>query len=174
MRNSRLVMGAFLFLSAVPICLIGPARATERVWTTFTSRAGWTLKYPPNWRVGSCNNCSDATAPNVFVSFFDPSTSGMVRIERLKDKPADHDITTWLNHIEQTAVANPRLSEQWVSLAGRRALLVKTHNPDSTESENVYVVDQSKTFFIQAAPIGDATFYSTYKRMLSSFRFATH
>ncbi len=177
MPNRRLLTGlALLFMTSDPMCLPVTAAAAHasKDWPSFTSRAGWTVRYPPNWQVGSCNNCTDPTAPNVFVSFFDPSTSGMVRIERLQDKPVDQGIGAWLNHVGQTAVANPRSSKHWMSLDGRRALTIRTRNPDSTASENVYVVDQSKTFFIQASPVGDEGFYPLYKRMFSSFRFETH
>jgi hypothetical protein len=140
-------------------------------WLTFTNRAGWSIQYSPSWQIGSCNNCTDPTAPNVFVSFFDPLTNGMVMIQRLRDKPVNQSVDLWLNEVKQIAVANPRISEQWISLDGKRALKVITRNPDSTESENVYAAVGSKTFFLQAAPAGNARFYQVYKQMLATFKF---
>ncbi|MGA2273938.1 MAG: hypothetical protein ABSH00_10320 [Bryobacteraceae bacterium] len=141
-------------------------------WTTFTSMAGWTIKYPPAWQVGSCNSCRDPHAADVFVSFFDPATGGTIMIKRLKNKPADQSVARWLNDVKQVAVVNPRVMERWITLDGARALRVETRNPDSTESENIYIVDGSRTFFIQASPIQNMSFYRLYARMLSTLRFA--
>jgi hypothetical protein len=164
-----LVVGlAALFLTCVT------AADDSKGWTTFSNRAGWSIKYPPGWEVGSCNSCTDPTDPHVFVSFFDPSTNGILMIQHLKDKPPDQSLEAWLNHVKQVAVANPRTSEQWISLGGRQALKVKTRDPDGTESENIYVVDGAKTFFLQASPIGNMAFYQLYEQMLSTFRFTKH
>ena len=95
-------------------------------------------------------------------------------IQHLKDKPADRSVEMWLNAVKRIAVANPRVSEQWILLDGIRALKVKTRNPDSTESENIYAVDGVRTFFIHASPVGNIAFYQLYKEMLSSFRFTKH
>ena len=58
-------------------------------WKTFANRAGWSIKYPRDWRVSSCMECPDPTDPDVFVSFYNPSTKGLIMIEHLIDKPAD-------------------------------------------------------------------------------------
>src|SRR5581483_10520244 len=152
MRKDKRRVQSFLPVSFIALSLTCPVVAADasKGWMTFTSRAGWSIKYPPGWQVGSCNSCLDPSDPNVFVTFFDPSTNGMLMIQHLKDKPADQSVEAWLNDVKQVVVANPRMSEQWISLDGVRALKVKTRNPDSTESENIYAVDGSRTFFLQA------------------------
>src|SRR5215471_9464452 len=45
-----------------------PATDTSK-WKMFSSRGGWTLRYPTDWEVSSCNQCDDLTAPNIFVVF---------------------------------------------------------------------------------------------------------
>jgi hypothetical protein len=157
-------------LAAFSLTCIAAAHSSEG-WTTFTNRAGWSIKYPPHWEVGSCKSCRDLTDPRVFVTFLDPSTKGIVMIQHLKDKPANESVDAWLDDVKQV-VANPRTSEEWTSLDGRRALKVSTRNPDGTESENIYAVDGTKTFFLQASPVGDTLFYRLYRQMLSTFRFA--
>jgi len=139
-------------IALVVLAIAGPLRAADvtATWIAFASKSGWTIKYPPKWQVGSCNSCTDPTAPNVPVSFFDPSSRDLVRIEILQNKPGDQTIEGWLHRVAETAVLNPRISEEWTDLDKRRALTVRTRNPDSTQSENIYVVDQSRTVFIQA------------------------
>jgi hypothetical protein len=170
----RSVIGApsliLVGLAALSLSCIVAADASKG-WTTFTNRAGWSIKYPPTWEVGSCNSCADPTDPQVFVSFFDPSTNGILMIQHLKDKPPDEGVDAWLNDVARVAVANRRIGEEWILLDGRRALKVNTRNPDRTESDNIYVVDGEKTFFLQASPIGNAAFYQPCKQMLSTFKF---
>lgn len=141
-------------------------------WTTFTNRAGWSIRHPVNFKVGSCRQCSDPTNPDVFVTFLDPSTSGFVMIEHLLDKPADQSVEKWLDAISRETVANPRASEEWVYLDGAPALKVKNRNPDSTESENVYVVNGSTTFAVRVSNIEVTPFYLLCRQMISTFRFA--
>lgn len=162
-----------LLISFTALCLPCSVRGTEpsKNWVSFSSKAGWCIKYPSNWQIGSCNGCADPTAPRVFVSFFDPTTGGMITIQRLRDKPADQSVEMWLNDVKRIAVANPQISEDWMLLAGTRALKVRTRNPDSTESENIYAVEGSRTFFIQASPLGNTAFCLVYEQVLSSFRF---
>jgi hypothetical protein len=176
MRKDTVGVRSFLLVNFVAFSLTCPVRAADAPngWMTFTNRAGWSIRYPPGWELGSCNSCADPTDANVFVSFFDPSTNGILMIQHLKDKPSNQSVETWLNHVKQVAVANPRISEEWISLEGTRALKVKTRDPDATESENIYAVDGARTFFLQASPIGNMAFYQLYKQMLSTFRFAKH
>jgi hypothetical protein len=126
---SRIVIGArsLALVGLATLCLscIMAADASKG-WTTFTNRAGWSIKYPPSWEVGSCNSCTDPTDPHVFVSFFDPSTNGILMIQHLKDKPPDQGVEDWLNDVARVAVANPRLGEEWILLDGRRALKART------------------------------------------------
>lgn len=140
-------------------------------WATFTSRGGWSIKYPANLTVRSCRQCMDLAGPDVFVTFSAPSTDGLIMIEPLIDKPADQSVERWLNAISQQTVANPRVSEEWIYLDGLQALKVKNRSPDSSESENVYVVNGSKTFAIRASNAQIAPFYMLYRQMLSTFRF---
>src|SRR5881394_2797720 len=108
-------------------------------WKTFANRAGWSIKYPRDWRVSSCRQCPDPTDPDVFVNFFNPSTKELIMIEHLIDKPADQSVEQWLNHVKATTNFNPRVSEEWISLDGTRALKIINRNSDSSESENIYI-----------------------------------
>jgi hypothetical protein len=68
-------------------------------WKTFANRAGWIIKHPRNWQVGSCRSCPDPTDPNVFVTLYNPSTKELIMIEHLIDKPPDQTVEQWLNDI---------------------------------------------------------------------------
>jgi hypothetical protein len=138
-------------------------------WKTFSNRAGWSIKYPPNWKVYSCHSCPDPTDPNVFVAFDNPKTEEIVMIQHFKDKPSDQSIERWLDHIKMATNLNPKVGEEWVTLGGARSLKVVTSNHDSTECENFYVVHGSKTFAVQ---IDRGTpSYQLYQQMLSTFKF---
>jgi hypothetical protein len=55
-------------------------------WKIFSNRAGWTIKYPADWKTASCHSCPDPTAPDVFVDFLPPrdTDSGWVMISHLE------------------------------------------------------------------------------------------
>src|SRR5579871_661611 len=117
-------------------------------WKAFSNRAGWSLKHPSDWKVGSCNNCSDPTDPDVFVSLYHPSNGALMMIEHLIDKPKNQTVRQWLDEVKATANLNPRISEEWITLDGQPALKVITSNPDKTQSENIYVVYGDRTFYV--------------------------
>src|ERR1700676_3968389 len=119
-------------------------------WKTFASRAGWTIKHPGNWQVGSCRQCSDPTDPNVFVTLYNPSTKELIMIEHLIDKPADQTLEQWLDDVKASTVLNPFLREEWISLNGTLALKVFSRNTDSTERKNIYLVHASKNLPLPA------------------------
>lgn len=138
-------------------------------WKTFANKAGWQIKYPDNWQVGSCRQCTDPTDPDVFVSFYNPATKELIMIEHLIDKPSDRTLQQWLDDIKKTTNLNPIASEEWITVAGTRALKVINRNRDATESENIYIVHGSKTFAIRTERSTPS--YKVYERMLSTFRF---
>lgn len=89
--------------------------------------------------MNSCPRCSGPTEPYVFVTFHDFSTGELILIERLMDKPADQTAEKWLDTVKEETVLSPRISEEWISLNGLRALKVRSQNADSGESENIYI-----------------------------------
>jgi len=141
-------------------------------WKSFANRAGWTIRYPPNWQAGSCVQCPDPTDPSVFVTFYNPSTRDLVMIEHLIDKPDNRSEEQWLDDIKRATNLSPQVSEDWITLAGVRALRVINRSVDSTESENIYLLPGSRTFAIRAGR--NVPSYAVYQRMLSTFRFSSH
>ena len=71
--------------------------------------------------------------------------------------------------MKESTNLNPEINEHWGVLGRVKALKVINRSPDSKESESIYVVHGSKTFAIRAER--NAPSYSTYQRMLSTFRF---
>lgn len=138
-------------------------------WKLFASRAGWSIRYPRQWKVSSCHSCTDLTDPNAFVAIENPKADEIVMIDRLVDKPSDQGLEEWLKDVKLTTNLNPKVSEVWITLGNERALMVITRNPDSTECENYYVVHGSKTFAIQIDR--NSATYPVYKRMLNTFKF---
>src|SRR5438105_3122736 len=91
---SRIVL-SFVVCSLLPMSVAQPAPQDSKEldtsqWRTFTSRAGWSIKHPRSWRVGSCNQCSDPADPDVFVTLSQPTGSWkeLMMIENL-NKPAE-------------------------------------------------------------------------------------
>jgi hypothetical protein len=137
-------------------------------WKTFANRAGWSIKYPREWQVGSCVQCSDPTDPDVIVAFLDPATKALVMVQHLKDKPSDQTVDEWLNDVKATVNLSPRISEKWILLDGTRALKVITQGGDSTH-ENIHVVQDSRTFYISFQ--SGTPSESLCRKILSTFRF---
>ena len=140
-------------------------------WKTFGDSADWTIKYPQDWQVSNCTHCSGPTEPYTFVTFHDSSAGELILIERLMDKPADQSLENWLNDVKEKTVMSQRISEEWISLHGARALRVRNHNADAGESENIYVLNGVKTFLLRASDIRNLQFYKRYQQMVSTFGF---
>jgi hypothetical protein len=140
-------------------------------WRTFTNRAGWSIKHPSNWKVGSCRSCPDPTDPGVFVSIYSPSDDELLMVEHLIDKPKAQSVRDWLDDTKTKANLNPRIREEWITVAGEPALRVITRNADSTQSEVVYVVHGVSTFQISFAQNFSSA--EVCRKMLSTFRFTT-
>jgi hypothetical protein len=136
----------FLFL----VCALGQGETSR--WRVFSNRAGWSIKYPADWKIASCHSCSDPTAPNVYVDFFPPgdSDSGWVMVSHLEDRPSSTTLDAWFNDVKQRANQNPRISEQRLTLGDLPALKVRYRNPSGggRETEHVYVISDSQTFSI--------------------------
>jgi hypothetical protein len=176
--NARRFTRCFIASTAFSLASIAqqPSPVDQTVdisqWKTFANRAGWSIKHPNSLEISSCRSCSDPTDPNTFVAFYDPATKELIfRVERLRDKPPDQNVEQWLDDVKKATVLNPLVSEEWIFLNGERALKAINRNPDSTESEHIYVVHGSKTFAIRADR--STPFYPVYQRMLATFRFTT-
>src|SRR5262245_43818736 len=96
-EKSMRVLIVALAMAAMPAASQTPAQSA---WKTFTNRAGWSIQYPAKWKVGSCNNCSDPAAGDVFVTFSDPARpTDRVMIDHLIPKPADKSTSQWLQEM---------------------------------------------------------------------------
>ena len=138
-------------------------------WRRFVNKAGWVVRYPPGWDVGSCGQCTHPTDPNGFVTFYNPSSKELVMIENLMDKPSDQSARRWLDEVSRSTVLNPRVSANWIRLARTQALEVVSRNGDATESENFYLLHGSKTFAIRTPRNSPAR--RLIQQMLSTFEF---
>jgi len=146
---------------------VHPGKSVDEAsgWKTFTSRAGWQIKYPPGWDIGSCVQCTDPAAPDTFVMFSEPATKRVLMIEPLADQPADQNLDDWLRNVGRSTELNPVIREEWIALDGVRALKIVTRSPDNTESENIYLVKRTTTFALRA----DAS--PALRSMISTFKF---
>src|SRR5271169_4329567 len=50
-------------------------------WSTFTSRGGWSIRYPSDLHISSCRQCDDPTAPEVAVALSKSSGQVIVMVE---------------------------------------------------------------------------------------------
>ena len=150
-------------------------------WKLFSNRSGWSIKYSADWRISSCQSCSDPTDPKVFVDFFPPvannSDEGWLQISHVADKPTNKNVDEWLAGLKTTLNLNPILKEEKITINNLPALKVRYRNPyaGSQESEAVYLVSGSQTFTIafsgNKAGVILEKFgnYNVYLQMLSTF-----
>ena len=174
-------MKSLAMTMATSCCLLfvcAPTKGQNHTWKTFTSRGGWTIQYPADWRIGSCQSCPDPHAPGVFVDFFPPSNraDGWVMVEPLQRRPASSSVDAWLAETAAEANQNPHLNEQKLTVAGQPALRVRYQSPNG-EMEEVFVVSGNETFSItfdseaNRAPLEALRNYATFNEMVNSFGF---
>ena len=168
-------------VSAVIILLVIPClSAIGADWKTFASRGGWSISYPADWRIGSCQSCTDPTAEDVFVDFFPPSlktADGWVMVSPLARRPSDISVDAWLAKVSREANLNPHVHEAESKVNGLSALRVRYRSPQG-EMEEIYVVSGSRTFSVSfsADPGSPGTSletlpnYPIYSKMFRSFR----
>jgi len=152
----KTVGAAFIFCSLLGCCFVqaqtrADGRFSPKHWKALKKRDGWTIRYPPSWQLSSCGQCDDPTAPKVPADLFDPATHELIMIERLADKPVNQGTDEWLDDVSRATVLNQRVGEEWMFVDGMRALKVRNRNPDSGESENIYLVNGSNTFAIRTS-----------------------
>jgi len=154
-------------------------------WKVFSNRAGWSIKYPTDWKISSCQSCLDPTDPKVFVDFFPPTTNnsdeGWVQISHVANKPTNKSVDEWLTGLKTTLNLNPILKEEKITINNLPALKVRYRNPyaGGQESETVYLVSGSQTFTVafsgNKAGVILEKFgnHNVYLQMLSTFN-VTH
>ena len=139
-------------------------------WKTFMDRFGWTIEYPATWNASS--SCP-VGCKGEGVIFSNPETHGSVIVSSLADELAGRSIEGRLAELKQTNV-NPQVSEIPISIDHHPSLTVRYMQPE-TEMETTYVVTDSAFFQIQVSSthwkIEQLADYSTYRHMLSSFKF---
>jgi len=169
------VLALLMTFATVVMPAASQTPAQNPAWKTFTNRAGWSIQYPANWRVGSCHSCTDPAEGNVFVTFSNPDrATDSVMIEHLRAKPADKDASQWLQELGKR---NTRTGTEELLIDGMPALKVRNRNLTGRESESVYVIRDSATFEITiyddnvGERIQDMSIYPIYQHMLSTFRF---
>jgi hypothetical protein len=172
-----------LALSGLSIPLQAAQSQSFAKWKTFSNRAGWSVRYPASWKISSCMNCPDPTAPDVFVDFFSPKFGdhfGLVMIQHLASKPARMSVDAWFADVKQTADQNPIIEEHRFSLNHLPALKVRYRNPSygGSEIDTVYVLAGSQTFEISFSGdkpdqrlVEKLKNYPTYLKMVESFKF---
>jgi hypothetical protein len=166
---------AIVAAATAPITL-----SAQSLWNIFSNRSGWSVNYPKDWTIASCQSCPDPTAPKVFVNFYPPKNveGGSVTVESLGDRPSNMAVDEWLNELKKTANQNPQLKEERFTLNGLPALRVRYRNRSvgGTEIETVYVVARSKAFSIDFSAGGagvaleESGTYSIYLKMVKTFK----
>lgn len=148
-------------------------------WKTFSNRSGWSILYPATWKIDSCVNCPDPTAPKVFVDFFPPPDQdfGWVMVEHLADKPSGMTVDNWFAQVKQTADLNPIAKEDRFSLNGLPALRVRYQQEKGWQIDEVYVVSGSQTFEVSfsgdkesQAQVEKLQNYPVYLKMMERFK----
>lgn len=163
--------------------------AAPNSWKTFSSRAGWAIRYPADWKPTGCAACEDLEAPdNAVVMFQSPGYNGHVQVERLAPKPADVRDRSWLRRFKTTNSRDAYILEAHpVTLNGMAALDVVYSAPSTPpgkgiQHETVYVTAHGASYAIivfsplriritdPITPVRQLDIYPAFQRMLSSFR----
>ena len=137
-------------------------------WKTFFSKAGWRIKYPESWQVASCDSCPNPTDANVVVDLYNPATTDKITVEPLDDKPAATAADQWLTDVSKR-IADARVSDQWITLNGTRALRVINSEPNGGQAEHIYVLNGAKTFTLRTAWQTDSQ--QLLQQIILTFRF---
>lgn len=154
--------------------------ATES-WKLFTSRAGWSISYPSDWKISSCHACPDPAAPEAYAEFGPPESANRtfsgIHIDRWADKPANKSAIEFLAEMKATEL-KPRhpqeLQERETTMSGFPAL-ESSYYEDGWGVEKMWVVADSHSFRIAfSAQVRDHIeqlhTYKIYRRMLAPFR----
>jgi hypothetical protein len=180
-RNSARSLRTIIFA----LLLIGSAlaRAQTEKWKSFSNRAGWTISYPPDWRIDICKSCPDPRDPEASVNFVPPAEKdteqGWLKVERLGGRPPGMSIDDWFADIKQSESLIPEEDKDLrITLNDLPALKVRFHNPKdaNNEIEVVYVLNALQTYsltFSATKPnpsVESLKNYPVYQRMLASFK----
>ena len=148
-------------------------------WKVFSNRAGWSISYPGDWKLMGCKRCSDPASPDTPATLVPgdlDTDAGIVRVDRLEDKPADVTSDAWFVKLKTGVNLNERMDEMPTTVNALPALKVLYCNrADGTEIEQVYVLAGSQTFSISfgstksGATLTELPTYATYQQMLASF-----
>lgn len=173
-------MGLVLLACVVAFAVLGASQAQappESIgrqevpkWTTFTSRGGWSIRYPPELHVSSCRQC-DPTEPEVIVAFSGSSGQVVVMIEPLADRRDGLSAIQWLTELAHDTVSSPAVSERRTFIDGAPSVIVMNGAAGSNMTENIYVENGVKTVAIRFPHTADTSILSTCEQMLSTFRF---
>lgn len=163
--------------------------AVPNGWKLFSSRAGWEIGYPADWKPTGCSACEDLEAPDNSVVMFQPPTyNGLVRVEKLGSKPAEVDDRTWLLHFKTTNSRDTYILETHPATVNGMAALDVIYSAPSTppgkgtQHEIVFVTARGTSYAIivfsplriritdPITPVRQLDIYPTFRRMLSSFR----
>lgn len=162
----RLLQLLFVLLLANAPAISQSSRVSQ--WRLFISRAGWSLRYPPQALPTGCRQCADLTAPDVAV-FFSFGGDG-VMIEPLADKPPDHALADWLKAVARDTVLVPVINDEWIEVDGIRALKVRNGGAGRA-SDNIYFVHGLKTFAVRSPDVQSKN-YRLYLEILGTFHFS--
>ena len=173
--GAALVAGVVLpFVASGPVAAAQTQSQTQGTdvakWITFTSRAGWSIKRPPELNISSCRQCSDPTDPDVIVAFSKPSGEVVAMIEPLAEKNAAQSPRQWLSGVARDTILIPKLSEEWTTIDGAPALVVFNGTSNSDKAENVYILHGAKTFAVRFPHIQNVAIRAVCERMLSTMR----
>lgn len=160
------IVGRWLVPHAPPVAAVEKSH-----WKTFTSRGGWSIRYPENWQVLSCHTCTDPTEAGLFVIFYDPEdTKHGLMVDPIVDRAAGQNEKAWFDSVKTTANLNPIVEEASMKVDGRPARRVLYQHKDGSQADDIYVLNGSHGY-----QIGDMDrvqpAYPVYQQMLASFHF---
>ncbi len=180
-RHIRGTIAAITFLILFITSTLGLAQ-TEK-WKSFSNRAGWSISYPPDWKIDACKSCPDPKDPDAYVDFVPPtekdSEQGWLKVERLGGRPPGMSMDEWFADIKQQENLIPEDDKDLrISLNGLVALKARYHNPKdgNNEIEVVYVLHGLQSFSLEFAAtkpnpsVESLKNYPIYERMLASFK----
>jgi hypothetical protein len=163
------------------VSLVG--QGSRIVWKTFNNRAGWSMIYPGDWKVGNCHACPNPTDPGSFA-IFTPRGKNFPQPIQVNvmpyDSPPDSTLDDRLSQLEPFLVVGPypskRLRIKRITLNDVSAVTVRYLDSSSgAEIDYTLVPAGAETFLIsffpgKPGPIEDRSSYADYLKMRNSFR----
>lgn len=187
-REYQAMLSTFRFLEPSQVLSPSPTLPVEdktKTWKVYTNTEyGYQLKYPPDYRPGMCNNCSDFyTTPLWTLDPPEAAKNGRLVIQALRELKPGEIPQDYLNEMVKAINLNPWVpgSKRYFKLREKQAIAVTTTNFGYETEEIVVLNDRvgleisfttSHSVENKGLSIRDLKNYEVFELILASLTFS--